>query len=69
MHHMLSHVVKMRWHTPFLRHPQPFLHSNGGVFDVSWDLINQGAYMTYCWLGPCQGPDANFGELGISCIA
>ena len=20
MHHMLSHVVKMSWHTPFLRH-------------------------------------------------
>ncbi len=38
-------------------------------FDVSWDLIDQGAYMTYCWLGPCQGPDANFGELVISCIA
>lgn len=42
---------------------------NGGVFDVSWDLVEQGAYMTYCWLGPCQGPDVNYGELVISCIA
>lgn len=42
---------------------------NGGVFDVSWDLVEQGAYMTYCWLGPCQAPDVNFGELVTSCIA
>ena len=42
---------------------------NGGVFDISWDRIDQGAYLTYCWIGPCQAPDVNFGELIVSCIA
>jgi len=39
------------------------------VVYVSWDLVEQGAYMTYCWIGPCQAPDVNFGELITSCIA